>query len=526
MKKCGIYILMTFFLFCVPSWAQEDLNDRDMKIAQALKDFEMSWEESGEVQETVAPLDWEAEDNQDEDLLGKDLSQRVSRIKDALEKLEQAQLPLDEESDEDVDIENVEEYPDESTLSPEESSYEPSMVIHGSFRNEIAHHIYKPYKFSKFNNQFALSARGEILPSVRYRISGWTYYDAAYDFGDYYSDSARSDQRFETELRDTYIDYSFGPWDLRLGKQQVVWGEAVGVFVADVVNAKDLRELNLPDLDSIRIPEWGMNLEYTKNDFHSEFVLLPGIEFDRIGVTGSEFAFPLPLPPNTPATYRDAKAPKDGFENSKVGTRLSYLWQGLDVGVFYLHSWTSTPVLYRTINAGVYDFDPAYRRLNIIGTTVSKEFNDIVFKGDFVYTKDNYFPVLDPIDSDGIVKSSHWDYLLGADYTFFNRLDVNAQFIQRVIVDHTDTMLEQDKYNSSVSLRLSRNFWNRKLQTEILTIYGLSDSDFLYQPKATYNLTDNWQARVGVDIFAGQSSGTLGYFRNKSRYYSQLTYKF
>jgi len=40
---------------------------------------------------------------------------------------------------------------------------------------------------------------------------------------------------------------------VRLGRQQIVWGEAIGTFVTDVVNPKDFREFVLPDFSELRI---------------------------------------------------------------------------------------------------------------------------------------------------------------------------------------------------------------------------------------------------------------------------------
>lgn len=523
MNYCKTFFIIIWFFYGTAAWAQLDVKafdslPREQVIAQTLEFF--SAEEPyvqqvhEDILENVELVSTEGVFNETREY---SLDLRDQQIKDKLERFERAQF---------LENDQVQGLLPSSRYPVTEDLIKPTMIIQGITRSEIAHHIYSPAEFTKIKNQLTLTARGEFSSALRYRISGRTHYDAAYDVGDYYSDSAASDQRAEVELRDTYLDYSLGPWDIRVGKQQIVWGEAVGLFVADVVNAKDLREFVLSDFDSIRIPEWGINLEYTKNNFHSEFIVLPGIEFNKLGVVGSEFAYGLPIPENTPFTYHDAKVPKDGFENSKIGSRVSYLWEGFDVGAFYLHSWTQSPVLYRTINSGSYDFDPQYKRLDTFGATVSKEIKDIVFKGDFVYIKNDYFPVSDFVDQDGIVRSDHLVYLLSLDYTIFNKFDFNVQFIQDAILSHEDSMINKDEFSNAFSLRISRDFLNRKLQTEFLMIYGVNAPDFLYQPKIKYSFLKSWQVCVGADIFSGDSSGDFGYFRNKSRYYTELIHKF
>jgi len=399
--------------------------------------------------------------------------------------------------------------------------------LRGEYRFMGAVHYYEPDELTQLKNQLILSGTGNISEDLSYRISGRAYYDGVYDATDRYSDSARSDQRYEVELRETYFDYSMGSWDVRVGKQQIVWGEAVGLFMADIVNAKDLREHILQDFDLIRIPEWGVDLEYSREKFHSEFIFMPVPEFNKFGVQGSEFAAGLPLPNAvTPFTTHDPNEPTDGFENSKLGTRFSYLLGGLDVGVFYLYGWTPSPVFFRTINAGSYDFDPQYKRQHTAGATFSKEIGDTIVKGEFVFNNKGYFSVIDPADADGVQRSNYFDYLIGVDHTFFDKLQFNLQFLQRYIFDFEETYFNEEEISNSVSLRLARGFMNNKFEAEFWAVAALRAPDFLYRPKLKYNLNDHCQLSVGADIFAGQPTGFFGYYRNQSRFYTEAIVKF
>ncbi len=399
--------------------------------------------------------------------------------------------------------------------------------IHGSLQNQSALQVYDPNRATKIASQIYLSGAGQVASNLKYFVSGRFKYDSIFAVSDHYTDSVESDQKAELELRDTYADYSVGDWDFRLGKQQVVWGEAVGLFYADVVNARDLREYILPDFEFIRIPEWGLSTEYTKEKFHSQLIVLPGVEFDKTGLATSNFAPPLPLPNNTtPFTLVDPKEPDYGFENSKIGARFSYLYDGLDVGAFYLRSWTSTPVMYRTINAGVYDFNPDYERQNIFGMTFSKEINDYVCKGEAVYFPDAYFSVYDPSDIDGVKKAGYVDYLIGVDHTYFDKWDVNVQLTQRWIMDYDKTFIGQKEFSNGFSVRLSREWFSKKLATEASALVNIDGPDYLYRSKVSYSLTSSLRLGLGADIFAGDSSGSFGYFRNQSRWYSDVTYKF
>ena len=53
----------------------------------------------------------------------------------------------------------------------------------------------------------------------------------------------------DLRLRELYLDLYFKNFDLRIGKQQVVWGKADGVFITDIDSPLNLTEFLIPDFD-------------------------------------------------------------------------------------------------------------------------------------------------------------------------------------------------------------------------------------------------------------------------------------
>ncbi len=64
-------------------------------------------------------------------------------------------------------------------------------------------------------------------------------------------------------LREAYLDLYFGNFDLRIGKQQIVWGKADGVFITDMVSPKIYSNFYYPNFDEIRIGVEGAKLIIT-----------------------------------------------------------------------------------------------------------------------------------------------------------------------------------------------------------------------------------------------------------------------
>jgi len=428
--------------------------------------------------------------------------------------------------------------------------------IHGFVKNETAYRIHSPYEFSKIKNILFVSKEGKLFPAIRYKagwraykerlnkkkgklipeigykISGRAYYDAVFDITDIYSENVEQDQEDDIELRDMYLDFSIGNLDLRFGKQQIVWGEAVGLFFADVVNPKDLREFILPDSDQIRIPVWAADIEYYMGDNHLELVCIPTLEFYKTGVSGSEFDFYRPSAPDGALIhYESEKKPSNDLKNSEAGIRFSRLIGGWDLSVFYFYGYDYFPTPFRTIGIDpltsqtTLTLRPEYKRLNIFALTFAKEMEDIIFKGEFIYNNGKYFKVNDLTDTDGVVKRDFIDYLIGADYTFFEKIDINVQFMQRIIFNYNDTMVA-DRIKTSFSCWLKTGFFDNRLEPELFFVSNIREKDLMFRPKINYKFKNNWTAVFGIDAFDGESDGEFGQFDTKDRSYIELRYDF
>ncbi|MEW8431570.1 MAG: RNA polymerase-associated protein rapA, partial [gamma proteobacterium symbiont of Ctena orbiculata] len=83
-------------------------------------------------------------------------------------------------------------------------------------------------------------------------------------------------------LRELYLDTTLLGWDLRLGKQQVVWGTADGIKLLDIINPTDFRELNQNAMEDARIPIWMINAERNIGDNSNIQLIVSQVEENKI----------------------------------------------------------------------------------------------------------------------------------------------------------------------------------------------------------------------------------------------------
>src|SRR5574343_1050586 len=221
--------------------------------------------------------------------------------------------------------------------------------VRGFIQFEAARTTANPEHWSKLRTRAELGRSGKLSDSHKWKLGARFDYDFVYGINDHYPADVERNQRHNIELRENYLDYSTGNWDLRLGKQHVVWGEMVGLFFADVVSARALREFILPEFDQMRITQWAARAEYFVDDFHAELLWIPVASYDKIGKPGAEFYPYQPTFGLTNVVYRGEKRPERDADNMNYGLRLSTLKNGWDMSSIYYCSTDISTTFLRTL---------------------------------------------------------------------------------------------------------------------------------------------------------------------------------
>ncbi len=83
-------------------------------------------------------------------------------------------------------------------------------------------------------------------------------------------------------LRELYLDYTWNNVDIRLGKQQVVWGTADGIKLLDIINPTDFREFSQNTMEDSRIPVWMLKADVAINDNTDLQLIAAQVEENKI----------------------------------------------------------------------------------------------------------------------------------------------------------------------------------------------------------------------------------------------------
>ncbi len=436
------------------------------------------------------------------------------------------------------------------------TAYAGDFSFSGYLKNEFSLGLDTFNEITKFKNIASLSGEYKLDEKAVFFMSAKYWYDAAYDW--YAKYDPAQDQMGHVQrtdwLRDCYLDYTTGPWFLRLGKQQVAWGQSDGITILDRVNPFDLTEYWLQDFVDLRIPLWMANINYSpKLNSNLQLLIIPDFEEATAAPPDAPFAF---------RSYRlfdnwrkvqtsvdvNSYFPGKRFEDSTIGVQWSDRVGDLNYTLNFLYGYYYTARNTTSfLSPGRWRVKRDFKLWRIYGGSFNKTFTNpgpmqgVTLRGDLAYYNDEptYY------GADGSSSGyNRWDnlfWLMGIDKYVVSNWLVNFQFAQYILQDAKPGTLTStggpaqnlngytcgpaDQVENIFSLKISTDFLNERLKPEVS--WSLTDDNQgRLSPKISCELKDNLWLTLGIHYFYGHEQDSNGQYRDNSQFYTQIKYTF
>ena len=318
-------------------------------------------------------------------------------------------------------------------------------------------------------------------------------------------------------LRDNYFQYSKGPIRLKLGYQQVVWGEAFGFYYADIVNPKDLRELGLGDLSRNRLDIPMLNFQWLAGSSGLQLLYIPKAQNDLLPSVGSEF---LKVPSYYVSSLTLSREPLSPMTQAELGARLTYQIGSWDWSIFYLDAYDRFPVLDLRTNPSTYqpELIPHPYRLKSSGITVTQAWNDWLIRSEIIF-KQQRFMNTGSMTSLSQDQADQWIGVVGIDLPPVKGWMFQIQYSEDQTADKEWAF--RKKRESLGSLRISRTI-NSDIELEWMYNHSMHDGGYLWQAKASFALDRQFSLDIGMDRFDGRDDSSFGQYKNASRVFAVL----
>jgi hypothetical protein len=329
------------------------------------------------------------------------------------------------------------------------------------------------------------------------------------------------------KVREAFIDLGWGPLDVRIGKQLIVWGRADRINPTDNLTPRDFTLL-VPEDDDQRSGTTALKATLHEGGLAFTGIWIPVFEPDvipfaaRPGIVFREI---------TPAAFREQEgAVKIDQTGKRVDWSLSY-FDGLDLlpdlGVGRVLPLPAVEVLLR------------HHHLRVLGADVATLLGRFGARAEAAYTFTE-----DPEGDDPEVKNPFFFLVAGMDRTVLQDLTVSVQYLFRAVTHFHDpaelddplrlaVATEQailahqlDRFEHQASARVGGKWLNETLEAEVTGLYGFTRSDYAVRAKVIYALNDRLKGTVGADVFRGPRVSFFGRIRDASTVFAEMKFSF
>jgi hypothetical protein len=333
---------------------------------------------------------------------------------------------------------------------------------------------------------------------------------------------------FQAEMWQAYADYRSGNWWVRVGKQQIAWGEALGLRVLDTVNPLDLSQ-NLAfdriyeEFDRVRIPQWFARVDYTIPnesipDLTAEFILNPGMVVPTIAPPqGSPLNF-------VPALLQIRDNVKQG--EPTAGGRLTGTVSDLQFSLNFVTKPNDNPIgVFETFDKGCFGRNPLgagcvvldgkHPRVYIVGGSANYNWTQAgaVLRAETTVTANS--PFLRNIGGTPtrIIDRGVWKMMLGVDrpiYVFpgLDSMTIGLQFLETFTGGDLHNLSDATGTHVDKAVQQFTIFFQQPLMSKrlLLEFFGMLDTGDAYwlQPGV------HWEAgnHVRLDLFYNHLAGS------------------
>ncbi len=342
------------------------------------------------------------------------------------------------------------------------------------------------------------------------------------------------------ELRNFYLDYSPDECDFdadscswKIGKQQVVWGQADGIKVLDVVNPQSFEYFILDEYDDSRIPLWTVNYELGFENSELQILWIPDTTAHFVPEpwyaygNRSVFFEPSPIFHGPPASFEPIDSPTISLSNSDFGFKYATFLDGWDLSVHYLYKLSDFYAMYS--DRVIINDRPRTRfrfdtnRNHVIGATATNSFGDLTVRTEMVYTTNRVSTSFRT--ENGTFRANNLTWVLGLDWYGFGDAMISAQYISDTMKGK-NVLANRGKYEDIFTLLYRESFINDKLSIKVIFEHVLGLDDGLVRYSAGWDIDDESMIQLEFNQFYGKEYGTFGQYGKNDHFRLNYEYTF
>lgn len=333
------------------------------------------------------------------------------------------------------------------------------------------------------------------------------------------------DERGDVELREGYLDYRGGKWDMRIGRQVITWGVGDLVFLNDTYPK---------DFDAFFS---GRPLEYLKR----------GVDALKVGIYPSFASFELVFMPffNTdtlpdperfhmfdpfPGVSREKEKPETTFKNTAVAMRVYRDVAGFDTSLYFYRGFFRQPSMMPDNPLMPTRVTLFFPELSVYGASAQGRALDGVLSLEAAY----YDSRQDRKGTDPMIPNSTTRFLVGYQRQLWEDFTIGIQYYGEYMHRYGEYQAnlqegfpKERRLQDLIAVRLTQFLRHQTVRLSFFSFWSPSGGDYLLNPEIKYSFTDHIWSAIGANIFGGGNQGSqFGQFDKNDNIYLQMRYEF
>ena len=331
-------------------------------------------------------------------------------------------------------------------------------------------------------------------------------------------------ERTGIELREAYLSYTKGNFDLRVGRQIVIWGVADALRLTDCVSPIDNTEFLAQDYDDIRMPVNGLRAKYTLGAITAEAVCNPVTNFAVIPTDlRNPWAMRLPFTSLSYSIDLESGKPEKRLKNMEYGGRISVNLSGVDFSLSALRTWNKLPALSMGMKTDgkSLNIDGRYRRMTMLGADCSLPVGQFVIRAEIAKYIDEAQNAAMGCE---VECRNALNALIGIDWYPGNDWNASLQYCHK----YTSGNLERlpiYRHAGIATARLAKELLQNTLKLSTFAYVDVTNGGIFNRFSASYSLNDQIELTAGYDYFHADR-GIFKMYGKNSEAWVKLKYSF
>jgi hypothetical protein len=321
----------------------------------------------------------------------------------------------------------------------------------------------------------------------------------------------------EVNLHEAYADYVSEKWDIRVGRQIIIWGKADGLRITDLISPTDSSEFMAFEFDDMRMPVNAIKFRLLYDNANLELVGIPVFTAGKLPGTDS----PWYIGSNISADEYITTKPLTNYQSVEGAAKLSLFQPGVDLVFSAMYLWDDFPFSTLKNENGTTILQSKYYRIAVFGIEAAVPIDSFVLRSEAALYTQKKFQSSDLLS---LYEKPMVNWLLGLDWYPGNNWTLSMQLSGTDIFDY-DVNISNKKHTYLSTLNIQKKVFRETLTLSNMLYAGLNGTDIMERVSMDYALTDEFHLSTGIDLFFGNSD-TFGRYKDNSQIWFKTKYSF